>query len=100
MTFPPCFVLNKPFQDEYMIALFQLSSTEYELFYSIQPMDYVRYVSCDLTSVPISENPSPVRNLVKRLSEVRVLFSFNTVFRKHIRGPMRKNVTTILNPKW
>ncbi|VDO78251.1 unnamed protein product, partial [Heligmosomoides polygyrus] len=58
------------FQDEYMIALFQLSSTEYELFYSIQPMDYVRYVSCDLTSVPISENPSPVRNLVKRLSEV------------------------------
>ena len=33
-------------------------------------MDYVRYVSCDLTSVPVSENPSPVRNLVKRLSEV------------------------------
>ncbi|VDM63649.1 unnamed protein product [Angiostrongylus costaricensis] len=33
-------------------------------------MDYVRYVSCDLTSVPISENPSPVRNLVRRLSEV------------------------------
>ena len=33
-------------------------------------MDYVRYVSCDLTSVPIAENPSPVRNLVKRLSEV------------------------------
>ncbi|EYC06421.1 hypothetical protein Y032_0076g1052 [Ancylostoma ceylanicum] len=49
---------------------FQLSSTEYELFHSIQPMDYVRYVSCDLTSVPIAENPSPVRNLVKRLSEV------------------------------
>ncbi|WKY15760.1 hypothetical protein Q1695_000889 [Nippostrongylus brasiliensis] len=49
---------------------FQLSTTEYELFYSIQPMDYVRYVSCDLTSVPISENPSPVRSLVKRLSEV------------------------------
>ncbi|CAI2356478.1 unnamed protein product [Caenorhabditis sp. 36 PRJEB53466] len=49
---------------------FQLSSTEYQLFYSIQPMDYVRYVSCDLTSVPVSENPSPVRNLVKRLSEV------------------------------
>ncbi|KAK6033702.1 Phosphatidylinositol-specific phospholipase C, X domain protein, partial [Ostertagia ostertagi] len=47
-----------------------LSSTEYRLFYSIQPMDYVRYVSCDLTSVPVSENPSPVRNLVKRLSEV------------------------------
>ncbi|RCN45805.1 RasGEF domain protein [Ancylostoma caninum] len=49
---------------------FQLSSTEYELFHSIQPMEYVRYVSCDLTSVPIAENPSPVRNLVKRLSEV------------------------------
>lgn len=49
---------------------FQLSATEYQLFYSNQPMDYVRYVSCDLTSVPISENPSPVRNLVKRLSEV------------------------------
>ncbi|CAI5455287.1 unnamed protein product [Caenorhabditis angaria] len=49
---------------------FQLSATEYQLFYSIQPMDYVRYVSCDLTSVPVSENPSPVRNLVKRLSEV------------------------------
>uniref|UniRef100_A0A915A458 Ras-GEF domain-containing protein n=1 Tax=Parascaris univalens TaxID=6257 RepID=A0A915A458_PARUN len=49
---------------------FQLSATEYQLFYSIQPMDYVRYVSCDLTSVPVIDNPSPVRNLVKRLSEV------------------------------
>ncbi|PAV87943.1 hypothetical protein WR25_03718 isoform B [Diploscapter pachys] len=61
---------------QYIISYFpeevayQLSSTEYQLFYSIQPMDYVRYVSCDLTSVPIAENPSPVRNLVKRLSEV------------------------------
>ncbi|GMT05809.1 hypothetical protein PENTCL1PPCAC_27983, partial [Pristionchus entomophagus] len=49
---------------------FQLSLTEYQLFYSIQPMDYVRYVSCDLTSVPVIDNPSPVRSLVKRLSEV------------------------------
>uniref|UniRef100_A0A914VGV4 Ras-GEF domain-containing protein n=1 Tax=Plectus sambesii TaxID=2011161 RepID=A0A914VGV4_9BILA len=49
---------------------FQLSATEYQLFYSIQPMDYVRYVSCDLTSVPVCDNPSPLRNLVKRLSEV------------------------------
>lgn len=57
----------------YCLAVFQLSSTEYELFHSIQPMDYVRYVSCDLTSVPIAENPSPVRNLVKRLSEVCTL---------------------------
>ncbi|VDK27065.1 unnamed protein product [Gongylonema pulchrum] len=49
---------------------FQLSTTEYQLFYGMQPMDYVRYVSCDLTSVPAADNPSPVRNLVKRLSEV------------------------------
>uniref|UniRef100_A0A1I7WZK3 Ras-GEF domain-containing protein n=1 Tax=Heterorhabditis bacteriophora TaxID=37862 RepID=A0A1I7WZK3_HETBA len=57
---------------------FQLSSTEYQLFYSIQPMDYVRYVSCDLTSVPVCENPSPVRNLVKRLSEVKTVSSWIT----------------------
>ncbi|TMS36072.1 hypothetical protein L596_003331 [Steinernema carpocapsae] len=49
---------------------FQLSATEYQLFYGISPMDYVRYVSGDLTSVPVIDNPSPVRNLVKRLSEV------------------------------
>ncbi|VDN57856.1 unnamed protein product [Dracunculus medinensis] len=49
---------------------FQLSIIEYQLFYSIQPMDYVRYVSCDLTSVPVIDNPSPLKNLVKRLSEV------------------------------
>uniref|UniRef100_A0A8R1TU29 Phosphoinositide phospholipase C n=1 Tax=Onchocerca volvulus TaxID=6282 RepID=A0A8R1TU29_ONCVO len=49
---------------------FQLSATEYQLFYEMQPMDYVHYVSCDLTSVPVADNPSPVRNLVKRLSEI------------------------------
>ncbi|CAJ0927914.1 unnamed protein product, partial [Mesorhabditis belari] len=49
---------------------YQLSLTEYQLFYSIQPMEYVRYVSCDLTSVPVTDNPSPVKTLVKRLSEV------------------------------
>uniref|UniRef100_A0AC35TZW9 Phosphoinositide phospholipase C n=1 Tax=Rhabditophanes sp. KR3021 TaxID=114890 RepID=A0AC35TZW9_9BILA len=49
---------------------FQLSATEYQLFYTIQPIDYVRYVSCDLTNIPVIDNPSPVRNLVKRLSEV------------------------------
>uniref|UniRef100_A0A0N5BH47 Phosphoinositide phospholipase C n=1 Tax=Strongyloides papillosus TaxID=174720 RepID=A0A0N5BH47_STREA len=49
---------------------FQLSSTEYQLFYNIQPVDYVRYVSCDITNVPVIDNPSPVKNLVKRLSEV------------------------------
>uniref|UniRef100_A0A9J2P4G7 Phosphoinositide phospholipase C n=1 Tax=Ascaris lumbricoides TaxID=6252 RepID=A0A9J2P4G7_ASCLU len=59
------------FQGEYGALEFnELSATEYQLFYSIQPMDYVRYVSCDLTSVPVIDNPSPVRNLVKRLSEV------------------------------
>ncbi|EJW79107.1 hypothetical protein WUBG_09984 [Wuchereria bancrofti] len=49
---------------------FQLSATEYELFYRMQPIDYVHYVSCDLTSVPVANNPSPVQNLVKRLSEI------------------------------
>ncbi|CAJ0572763.1 unnamed protein product, partial [Mesorhabditis spiculigera] len=49
---------------------YQLSFTEYQLFYSIQPMEYVRYVSCDLTQVPVQDNPSPVKTLVKRLSEV------------------------------
>ncbi|CAJ0580235.1 unnamed protein product, partial [Mesorhabditis spiculigera] len=49
---------------------YQLSHTEYQLFYGIQPMDYVRYVICDLTGVGVLENSSPVRSLVKRLSEV------------------------------
>ncbi|KAL3981937.1 Phosphatidylinositol-specific phospholipase C X domain family protein [Acanthocheilonema viteae] len=49
---------------------FQLSATEYQLFYEMQPMDYVYYVSCDLTSIAVADNPSPIRNLVKRLSEI------------------------------
>uniref|UniRef100_A0A915DR90 Ras-GEF domain-containing protein n=1 Tax=Ditylenchus dipsaci TaxID=166011 RepID=A0A915DR90_9BILA len=49
---------------------FQLSATEYQLFYSISPIDFIRYVGSDLASIPSTENPSPVRNLVKRLSEV------------------------------
>lgn len=44
--------------------------TEYQLFYGIQPLDFVRYVGCDLANIPIAENPSTVKNLVKRLSEV------------------------------
>ncbi|KAI1725243.1 rasGEF domain-containing protein [Ditylenchus destructor] len=49
---------------------FQLSATEYSLFYAISPIDFIRYVGSDLASIPIAENPSAVRNLVKRLSEV------------------------------
>ncbi|CAD5206460.1 unnamed protein product [Bursaphelenchus okinawaensis] len=49
---------------------FQLTSTEYQLFYNIAPIDYIRYVGCDLASINIVDNPSPVKNLVKRLSEV------------------------------
>ncbi|KAI6230307.1 hypothetical protein M3Y99_01077200 [Aphelenchoides fujianensis] len=49
---------------------FQLSSTEYQLFYNVAPIDYIRYVGCDLASIPIVDNPSPVKNLIKRLSEV------------------------------
>ncbi|CAJ0933262.1 unnamed protein product, partial [Mesorhabditis belari] len=49
---------------------YQLSHTEYQLFYGIQPMDYVRYVICDQTGISVLENSSPVRSLVKRLSEV------------------------------
>uniref|UniRef100_A0A7E4VIV1 Phosphoinositide phospholipase C n=1 Tax=Panagrellus redivivus TaxID=6233 RepID=A0A7E4VIV1_PANRE len=49
---------------------FQLSLTEYQLFYGIQPLDFVRYVGCDLANIPIVDNPSTVKNLVKRLSEV------------------------------
>ncbi|MFH4977418.1 hypothetical protein AB6A40_004127, partial [Gnathostoma spinigerum] len=49
---------------------FQLSSTEYELFHAVQPVDFVRYTSCNLTSTFVGDNPSPVRNLVKRLMEV------------------------------
>lgn len=54
---------------------FQLSNAEYRLFYGVKPIDFVRYVSCDLTSVPIIDNSSPLRNLVKRFSEV--IFYFN-----------------------
>ncbi|CAI4232602.1 unnamed protein product [Auanema sp. JU1783] len=49
---------------------YELSQTEYKLFYSVNPIEYVRYVSCDLTSIPVKENPSNVCDLVKRLSEV------------------------------
>ncbi|CAK5086551.1 unnamed protein product [Meloidogyne enterolobii] len=49
---------------------FQLSSTEYQMFYGIAPIDFVRYVGCDLANIDIQNNPSPVKNLVKRLSEV------------------------------
>ncbi|KAH7728442.1 Protein PLC-1 d [Aphelenchoides avenae] len=49
---------------------FQLSTTEYQLFYNINAIDYIRYVGCDLASIPMADNPSPVKNLVKRLSEV------------------------------
>lgn len=52
---------------------FQLSSTEYELFYSIPPLDYVHYVTCDLSSTPLHENPSNVRILVKRFAEVNLM---------------------------
>lgn len=69
---------------------FQLSATEYQLFYSIQPMDYVRYVSCDLTSVPVCDNPSPLRNLVKRLSEVRRLLI-------HVLGSLNHKTVKFVN---
>lgn len=49
---------------------FQLTSTEYQLFYNIAPIDYIRYVGCDLAMITVADNPSPVKNLVKRLSEV------------------------------
>uniref|UniRef100_A0A914EG98 Ras-GEF domain-containing protein n=1 Tax=Acrobeloides nanus TaxID=290746 RepID=A0A914EG98_9BILA len=49
---------------------FQLSATEYQLFYNIPPMEYVRYVSGDMSSIHMTDNPSTVKNLVKRLSEV------------------------------
>ncbi|KRZ88545.1 1-phosphatidylinositol 4,5-bisphosphate phosphodiesterase beta-4 [Trichinella sp. T8] len=49
---------------------FQLSSVEYDLIYSILPMDYVTYVICDLNQVRLSMNPSQVRLLIKRFAEV------------------------------
>ncbi|KAI6195032.1 hypothetical protein M3Y96_01188100 [Aphelenchoides besseyi] len=49
---------------------FQLSSTEYQLFFNVSPIDFIRYVGADLASIPIVDNPSPVKNLIKRLSEV------------------------------
>ncbi|KAF7633506.1 Ras-GEF domain-containing protein [Meloidogyne graminicola] len=45
---------------------FQLSSTEYQMFYGIAAIDFVRYVGCDLANIDIQNNPSPVKNLVKR----------------------------------
>jgi phosphatidylinositol phospholipase C, epsilon len=33
-------------------------------------MEYVRYVSGDMSSIHMADNPSTVKNLVKRLSEV------------------------------
>jgi len=50
---------------------FQLSNVEYELFYSVDPIEYVRYVACDLAcSRSLLENPSNVKILVKRFAEV------------------------------
>uniref|UniRef100_A0A914I8L9 Phosphoinositide phospholipase C n=1 Tax=Globodera rostochiensis TaxID=31243 RepID=A0A914I8L9_GLORO len=42
---------------------FQLSSTEYQLFYNICALDFVRYVGCDMASISAQDNPSPVKNL-------------------------------------
>lgn len=49
---------------------YQLSATEFKLFYAIPPLDYVRYVSCDITSDMKYENPSEVHTLVRRFAEV------------------------------
>uniref|UniRef100_A0A5S6QM85 Phosphoinositide phospholipase C n=1 Tax=Trichuris muris TaxID=70415 RepID=A0A5S6QM85_TRIMR len=49
---------------------FQLSAVEYDLVYSITPMDYVTYVICDLNQVRLNLNPSEVRVLIKRFAEV------------------------------
>ncbi|CDW53051.1 1 phosphatidylinositol 4,5 bisphosphate [Trichuris trichiura] len=49
---------------------FQLSAIEYDLVYSISPMDYVTYVICDLNQVRLNLNPSQVRMLIKRFAEV------------------------------
>lgn len=40
------------------------------MYSSVQPMDFVRYVSGDLTGVALSDNRSPVRTLIRRFSEV------------------------------
>jgi len=50
---------------------YQLSAVEYKLFYAIPSLDYIRYVSCDITSDMKHENPSEVHSLVRRFAEVR-----------------------------
>ena len=50
---------------------FQLSAAEYKLFYSAQPLDFVRYVSADLTTAgAVSNVTSDLHRLVKRFSEI------------------------------
>lgn len=54
---------------------FRLSEIEYNLFYQVQPLEYVRFVSCDLVSAELSadmkvKNPSLVQNLLQRFAEV------------------------------
>uniref|UniRef100_A0A915IXH2 Ras-GEF domain-containing protein n=1 Tax=Romanomermis culicivorax TaxID=13658 RepID=A0A915IXH2_ROMCU len=50
---------------------FQLSHVEHDLFYSIPPIDFVRYVACDLSSLNRELiNPSNVRIFIKRFAEV------------------------------
>lgn len=64
---------SSPFLHPYLSPLSpQLSSTEYQLFYGISALEFVRFVGCDLSSsaTHAQDNPSLVKNLVKRLSEV------------------------------
>lgn len=58
---------------------FQLTATEYDMFYKIPPLDYVRYVACDLAGTQLQDNPSPVRILVKRFAEVKFFWKSYTV---------------------
>jgi hypothetical protein len=47
-----------------------MSATEYKLFYNAQPLDYVRYVSADLTTAGTGPNTnSELHKLVKRFAE-------------------------------
>lgn len=50
---------------------YQLASVEYGLFHAAQPLDYVRFVSSDLTTAAGAVNPTTeLQRLVKRFSEV------------------------------
>lgn len=59
------------------VVALELTEVEYELFYNVKPIHYIRQVTLNLSSDPASNNA--VKKLVKRFQEVLFLFNFCSI---------------------